>query len=699
MSSLPVSTHRSLVALAVAAALGSLASPAQSAAPSTATAPGAPAPAEPMQVAAAEPQKLESVVVKGQALRGAQAPYSSTTFDTDTIRDQQVSQPQEMFRWVPGMNVRNFGLGGVADTVTLRGFGGGAHGGDIGYVIDGIPLNEAMSHADGYADLNVVIPLEIDSLTVLRGPISPLYGNFNRGGVIVIDTRKTGAYRQGDFSVGSNTTGDVQVALGARLAPGQQLNMAAQGVTTEGFRPQSDAWRANLAGRWTMDVSSALQLAVSARLHKGEADSAAYLTPEQFAVDPFGIDPRVRNDGAEKNFGTLRADVNYLIHPQLKLLTFAYTTQQDFTRYFSRSVSASSAADWAQREETYDRSVFGAGANLNGQATLAGGTLNWVGGVETFRESTDYLFFDGLKNRVRVNPAIYDRTSTLNSVSAFGEVEAPLHRLFKPTLGLRYDRFDGKCSRNGAETGADPCGDLIDIDHFSPKVGVRSDVLPQLQLRASWSEGFALPSNFAKYALGAANVDPNVFRQTELGFAWRPLDGLKADVAWYRLDSSQEIRTVSPGVFENFGGTRRDGLELSLDWRPLDDLHLTVAWAKADSEVTQNANAALRGKRVAGVPKTMSTVGVSWSPVTGFGAGATVRDVGQYATNATNTAFYDGFTVVDLALTYTGRTAALRYRASLRVDNALDKVYATNYTTTVAPGAPRTVRVGAQLDF
>ena len=686
-----------LMFVAAAAAGGVLCLPASG--QTTPSTPAAPPSTEPVQVASTEPQKLESVVVKGQALRGAHAPFSSTAFDTDQIRDQQVSQPQEMFRWVPGMNVRNYGLGGVADVVTLRGFGGGAHGGDIGYVIDGIPLNEAMSHADGYADLNVVIPLEIDSLTVLRGPISPLYGNFNRAGVIVIDTRKTGAYRQGDFSLGSITTGDAQVALGARLTAGQQLNVAAQAVTTEGFRPQSDAWRANLAGRWTMDVSSALQLALAGRLHKGEADSAAYLTPEQFAVDPYGIDPRVRNDGAKKNFGTLRADVNYLLSPNLKLLTFAYTTQQDFTRYFSRSVSANPAADWAQREETYDRIVFGAGANLNGQAGLAGGTLNWVGGIETFRESTDYLFFDGLDNRARVNPAIYDRTSTLNSVSAFGEVEAPLHRLFKPTLGLRYDRFIGDCTRNGAETGTDPCGDLADIDHLSPKIGVRSDVLPQLQLRASWSEGFALPSNFAKYALGAANVDPNVFRQTEFGFAWRPLDGLKADLAWYRLDSSQEIRTVSPSVYENYGGTRRDGLELSLDWRPFDELHLTMAWATADSEVTENASAALRGKQVAGVPKTMSTFGVAWSPLAGFGASATVRDLGRYATNATNTAWYGGYTLLDLALTYTGRTAVLRYRAYLRVDNATDEVYAGNVSTTYASGAPRTVRVGAQLDF
>ncbi len=66
--------------------------------------------------------------------------------------------------------------------IVIRGFGNGGHGGDLGAVIDGIPLNEAMSHADGYVDLNVIIPLEIDSFTVLKGPVSALYGNYNRGG-------------------------------------------------------------------------------------------------------------------------------------------------------------------------------------------------------------------------------------------------------------------------------------------------------------------------------------------------------------------------------------------------------------------------------------------------------------------------------------------------------------------------------------
>ena len=65
-----------------------------------------------------------------------------------------------------------------------------------------------------------------------------------------------------------------------------------------------------------------------------------------------------------RHFGTVRADVNYQIAPDLKLLSFAYATRQDFTRWFSRPANSTT---WRQREENYDRSVFGAGTSLNGR--------------------------------------------------------------------------------------------------------------------------------------------------------------------------------------------------------------------------------------------------------------------------------------------------------------------------------------------
>ncbi len=644
---------------------------------------------------------MEQVLVKGQALRGANAPFSTTTFDVEDVREKRISHPQELFRFVPGMNVRNFGLSGVVDAFALRGFGSGGHGGDVGIVIDGVPLNEAMSHADGYADLNVVIPLEIASMTIYRGPVSALYGNFNRGGLIAIQTRKAGAYRNADLSVASHTTVDAQAALGATLAGGtQSLNLAAQVFHTEGFRPQSQFDRGTLAGRWAIDLSPQVQVSLAARAHRGEGDSPAYLTRAQFDVDPTGKDPRAQNDGVDKDFAMLRGDLAWQVAPQVRLLAFAYGTQQEFTRWFSRPVSAT---NWAQREETYDRDVFGAGVNLNGQRAAGAGSLNWVAGVETFRESTAYGFYDGLAQRVRVNPAIYDRTVALNSVSLFGEVEAPLYRLFKPWIGVRHDRFTGQCRRNGAETGPEPCERLNAPSHTSPKFGVRSDVADGAQLRASWAEGFALPSNFIKYSAGAAGLKPNVFRQTEFGGAFKGA-AVRADLAWYRITSSNEFRTLAPGVYENAGATLRDGIEASLGWTPLADFDLTLIYGRMDSKIRANPNPVLVGKKVTGVPAHAVTIGAAYAPMAGWGGNATVRRIGSYPINADNSVTGGAYSTVDLAVTYAAARRALRYRAFLGVDNAADRRYFTSSfiaagTQLVAPAPPRTYRAGVQLDF
>lgn len=643
----------------------------------------------------AQQPPLQEVVVKGQALRRDDMAFSTTTLTQIDIVEERAVEIEDMFRDVPGMNVREYSLGGVANQIVLRGFGDGGHGGDIGFVVDGIPLNEANSHADGYVDTNVLVPLEIESLRVYRGPVSALYGNFNRAGLIAFETRKGGDYAEADFSGASDDAVDVQGALGRQIGSGD-LNLAAQVYRTDGYRPQSRAERATLAGRYGFALTPALDVAVSTRLHVAEADNPAYLTPAQFAVDPYGIDPRAQNDGTEKEFATLRGDVNYTIDSSLRLLTFAYGTQQDFTRWFTRG-PANPAAAWAQREETYDRQVYGVGTNLNGGVSLAGRDLGYVAGVEGFSEKTEFQFYDNLDDRRRVNPAVNDRESEVRSVSAFAETTWAAHRLLDLLIGFRADRFEGDCSIRGPETGTDPCDDFEATGDVAPKLGVQSQVASWLRLRASYAEGFALPNGFTKYAPGAQSLDPNEFDQVEIG-ARIAFDRVNFDVAAYRVNSSDEFRTVRPGEFENFGATERTGVETSLRIYPLETLEFGAVYSYADSEIERNANAALIGNRVAGVPEHTATLNAAWKPIPALRFDAAYRYVGEYEGDAGNTFQSESFEIIDLGASYDLDTAT-PLRLYVDIENVGDEVYVSSFSATRAPGAPRTLRVGAQIGF
>lgn len=645
-------------------------------------------------------QAQQDVVIKGQALPRDASATSRSVLDAERIRDAQVDQPEQLLRLVPGVDVRNYNLGGVVNVIAIRGFGGGAHGGDLGMMVDGIPLNEAMSHSDGYADLNVVVPLEIDSLEVFRGPVSALYGNFNRGGLVSLTTRRGGSYRQVDASLGSFGTVDLQAALGARLAGGD-FNGALQLWRSGDFRPDSRYQRGTAAGRWTLPLSAATSLSLSTRLHDGDWDSASYLLKADFdAGNQRGKDPRVLDDGGSKRFGTLRADIDHRLSPGMKLLAFAYVTQQDYTRYFTRPLNATT---WSQREETYDRGVTGLGFSLNGNQRLAGVPVGWVAGVEAYRERTDYLFYEGLAARQRPAAAVYDRRYRFDSTSVFGEATAIVAPWFKPTLGLRHDRFDGGCSKR-TETGADACAALNALSQTSPKIGVRSSLMPGLDLRASHAIGFALPPGVAKYAPGGAQLEPTEYRQNEVGLSFKsPM--VQVDLAHYAMRSRNEVRTVSPGVFENFGSTRRRGSELSLTVTPLQALELSLVAASTDAKVERNANAALVGKRITGVPKTSALLGVAWRPAQGFGAAVGWRWQDDIAVDAANTLIAGGFSTLDLSLHYQVRPSqGPGWRAYLKLDNATDRVYASNLFVIggqqmVAPGAPRSLRLGVQADF
>lgn len=643
--------------------------------------------------------QVQTVQIKGQALPRDNAPFSSTLLDAERIRDAAVNQPEQLLRQVPGVEVRGYHLGGVVNVITIRGFSGGAHGGDLGMVIDGIPLNEAMSHSDGYADLNVIVPLEIDRMEVFRGPVSALYGNFNRGGLIAIESRRGGSYVQTDASLASFSTVDVQAAAGVKLGPGQ-FNGAVQAFHTGDYRPDSKFDRGTASARYTLDLAPGSALSFSGRVHGSRWDSASYLLKTQFnSGDPFGKDPRVNNDGGSKHFNTARVDFNQVLSSDLKLLTFAYGTRQDYSRFFTRPLNANT---WSQREETYDRRVAGAGFSLNGQARPAGVTLQWVAGAEAYRESTDYLFFEGTAARTRTAAAVYDRSYDSNSVSGFGEVAAVVSPYFKPTVGVRWDRFTGGCTKH-TETGTDPCGPLNTAQRTTPKLGLRSTVAPGLDLRASVAEGFALPPGVAKYASGGSGLKPTVFRQSELGASWKTPQW-RADLATYVLTSTNEVRTVSPGVFENFGRTRRKGVEGSLMLTPLDDAELGLLFNTADAKVTENANAVLLGKQVTGVPRKSVTLSGAWRPASGWGGGAEVRRVGASAVDAANTLFDGAFTTLDLALQYVTQGNGKRWRGYARLENATDRHYVSNAfviggQNLVAPAAPRSLQVGLQADF
>ncbi|HNW29615.1 MAG TPA: Plug domain-containing protein, partial [Spirochaetota bacterium] len=132
---------------------------------------------------------LKEIVVKGEQFL-KKSPYTINVVNSNDIEKQGISRTADIIKSVPGVKMHEYDQGGVSNAIAIRGFQSGVHGGDMGVYLDGIPLNEYYGHGGGYADPNILIPMELDKVLVYKGPSSALYGNFSRGGTIVYITKK-----------------------------------------------------------------------------------------------------------------------------------------------------------------------------------------------------------------------------------------------------------------------------------------------------------------------------------------------------------------------------------------------------------------------------------------------------------------------------------------------------------------------------
>ncbi len=103
------------------------------------------------------------------------------------------------------------------------------------------------------------------------------------------------------------------------------------------------------------------------------------------------------------------------------------------------------------------------------------------------------------------------------------------------------------------------------------------------------------------------------------------------------------------------------------------------------------------------MPKDTGSLEATFRAFQGWSLNTAWRYVGQYEVDALNTVEAPSYNLFDVALAYT-HTGDRNYRAYLRAENITDRAYATSVSIIgggllYAPGAPRAVRAGIQLNF
>ncbi len=146
----------------------------------------------------------------------------------DKIENQNVGTSWELVGQLPGIQLTETRMGAESGKATFRAFNGEGYINGIKVLIDGIPSNV---NSGNQRFIDMIFPLEIDYIEVVRGTNDPRYGLHNIGGNINFGTRQGGDYTEGRLTYGSGATREAQLALGRESGGfAQNYFLAKQGV-------------------------------------------------------------------------------------------------------------------------------------------------------------------------------------------------------------------------------------------------------------------------------------------------------------------------------------------------------------------------------------------------------------------------------------------------------------------------------------
>ncbi len=311
---------------------------------------------------------------------------------------------------------------------------------------------------------------------------------------------------------------------------------------------------------------------------------------------------------------------------------------------------------------------------------------------------------------------------TYFQTSPYVHVEmSPLSRM-RLDAGLRYDHsgYDYNNLLTPLATGRwrRPADTTLSFARWSPKVGLTIDVSKDVNLYASYREGFRAPAQSQLFQQGSnlntVGLDPVTARSAEVGVRGTLAGRVLYQLSLYDMRIENDILSVlDPNgirTTSNAGATRHRGIETALGAAIGADLRLDVAYSSSKQTYVdwvipvQTRNVSYAGRTIEVAPHTLGNALLTWSPrlLNGGRLAAEWSHTGRYYMDPENTRTYNGFDLWTLQANYQIRRGGELFA---RVTNLLDKSYAEIVTYSAftreqfTPGNPRTVYAGLRWSW
>jgi iron complex outermembrane receptor protein len=636
--------------------------------------------------------EMEEIDVRGQVRREELKTTSATILTNEDVQSRVYYNPLEMIKNTPGVFIGFYGESGIAPVFSIRGFAAGhaSAGGDVTMYLDGIPLHDN-GHTRVYLDTGMIMPIEVESIEVIKGPSSVYYGQHAAGGSIPIQGIKGGNLTRLNLRYGSYNNIDVSGLLARDINKFSQV-YAFEVFHTDGYRENSNWDKQTFSGRWTYHFSDRFSASLNLRAYKADWDSAGYISKLQAKSDKDWVnDGSGEGNGGNRERYDARLWANWFIDDESQLTYYLYGSTLEHTRYQIRQPLLGATPRAGTMQNNTHKS-WGTGLTYNFNGDLLGRRSTATVGLTYMYEREDpdrrYNIPWGQGRKYTPIPTSYE-TYDISNPSLLAEFTYQILERLNLRIGGRYDWLDGEYFNHITGVKSESKG----FSFFSPKAGILYEPWDFVQIYASFGRAFNTPGIDAR-ASGADLYAGEPFAlktrdQIEIGARVNVANWLNLDLALFTLDTkNDDTYDEEEGVTTPTGSSVRRGIEFSATARPHKDFIFRGNYTYMDATYDEYSTAAFdyHGRRLLNLPRHTTNLEAAYAPQKGFGArlsfhweaDALSKDDPPYnRTGALNTDPYRVFKVqdkgsLDLQLNYRFNE---HYRLVLDVTNLLDKKY------------------------
>ncbi|MFL9829268.1 TonB-dependent receptor [Flavobacterium sp. ST-87] len=666
-----------------------------------------------------------------------ETPVAISKLTAKTIDESKATAAYEIINKTPGVLMVNLGneqhMMSIRQPMTTNAY--------YLYLEDGLPIRPM-----GIFNHNALLEINqfnLQSIEVVKGPVSSLYGPEAVGGTINFISLKPSMNPEFKFGIQADQWGykRVQAAGGATIG---KIGFHIAGISSlqeNGWMTFSDYNKDNLNVRIDYNISPSTRLISNTMWGKYYSDMSGGVNENDF----YNRDYKSTSDFTYRKSDALRTRLT--LEHDWNLNASSYLTV--YHRNNKLGQNPSYGIRWSP---TNNPTTATGEINSNnfksygaiGQHTQKFDFLNTklvAGALYDYSPVTYWSYRIDLK--ANLNPGgvtvnnyeiiaerpdlkIADYTADIYNSAAYAQLSFNPFEKVVLSLGGRYDNM-----KVDYENAIDLSSGSKTYDKATFKIGANYNPLDNAGFYGNYSQGFAPPGITSIFrtksgtggTTGIAaefyyNLKPATFNNYEIG-GWMSLfeNKLNFDYAFYYMEGKNELLNVkledNSTDYRSAGATRHKGIELGFNYKPCKEINFRLGGTYAQhhyvdfkvSDITTDALQNLNGKEMPAAPRWSGNSELYYYPewFPNFRTSVEWQHVESYYQDQINTVKYSGYDIFNFRAGYRWKCIEIYGN----IINLTDKLYAYNVSRgnlsasqpSYLAAAPRTFLLGLQYNF